>query len=137
MRLGAPADDAPVQPLQPPRAAAAPAGDTPWLLAHLAACPGFVLLHFGLPDAAAEAALADLAQGPLPLQPLLVLDAEDPAAPLRWPAVHDAQGMAARRYDARPGGGVLLRPDQHVAARWRAVDVAAVRAAVQRACAVA
>jgi 3-(3-hydroxy-phenyl)propionate hydroxylase len=43
------------------------------------------------------------------------------------------EGVAAQRYDARPGTVYLMRPDQHVAARWRSLDVAAVRAAVARA----
>lgn len=47
--------------------------------------------------------------------------------------LHDVKGLVAKRYDARDGTTLLLRPDQHVAARWRAVDVAQVRSAVQRA----
>ena len=37
------------------------------------------------------------------------------------------------RYDARPGTTYLFRPDQHVCARWRQYDEAAVRAAIARA----
>src|SRR5262249_6733237 len=44
--------------------------------------------------------------------------------------VVDAQGLARRRYDARPGTVYLLRPDQHVCARWRAFDLGRVRAAL-------
>ena len=37
------------------------------------------------------------------------------------------------RYDARPGTTYLFRPDQHVCARWRQYDEAAVKAAIARA----
>ena len=47
--------------------------------------------------------------------------------------LHDVQGLVARRYDARDGSAFLLRPDQHLAARWRSPDPARVRAAVARA----
>ena len=49
------------------------------------------------------------------------------------PVLEDPRGIAAQRYDAKPGTVYLLRPDQHVAARWRALDAAKVRAAVARA----
>ena len=42
----------------------------------------------------------------------------------------DAEGVAARRFDARPGTTYLLRPDQHVCARWRSFDAARIRAAL-------
>ncbi|MEO7152187.1 MAG: FAD-dependent oxidoreductase [Burkholderiaceae bacterium] len=42
-------------------------------------------------------------------------------------------GLAAQRYDARPGTTYLLRPDQHVLARWREPAAADVAAALQRA----
>ena len=41
--------------------------------------------------------------------------------------------LAAQRYDARPGTVYLLRPDQHVCARWRAPSAAQVRSAIDRA----
>jgi 3-(3-hydroxy-phenyl)propionate hydroxylase len=47
--------------------------------------------------------------------------------------IEDSEGLAAKRYDARPGTCYLLRPDQHVCARWRAFDLGAVRAAILRA----
>ncbi len=47
--------------------------------------------------------------------------------------VQDIQGLARRRYDARPGTVYLIRPDQHVCARWRAFDCGLVRAALARA----
>ena len=45
----------------------------------------------------------------------------------------DTDGCIAQRYDLRPGTTDLVRPDQHVAARWRSFDAARVRAAVARA----
>jgi 3-(3-hydroxy-phenyl)propionate hydroxylase len=45
----------------------------------------------------------------------------------------DKKGLVASRLDLRPGSVYLIRPDQHVAGRWRAVDAAAVIAAKRRA----
>ena len=47
--------------------------------------------------------------------------------------VVDVEGLLPRRYDLAPGTTYLFRPDQHVAARWRRADAAALRAAVLRA----
>ncbi|MFN3744971.1 MAG: FAD-dependent oxidoreductase [Hyphomicrobiaceae bacterium] len=45
----------------------------------------------------------------------------------------DEEGILAERYDAQPGTTYLIRPDQHVAARWRAFDETAIKAALARA----
>jgi len=47
--------------------------------------------------------------------------------------IADPSGAIAERYDAKPGTAYLFRPDQHVCARWRALDVVQVRAAIARA----
>lgn len=107
MLPGAPMDDAPVS----------VDGQTGWLLREVAGgSGGFTLLVFG--------------DEPISLPPTLV--------PLRLvrvasTAMVDTEGLVARRYDARPGTCYLIRPDQHVAARWRRFDVAAVQAALARA----
>lgn len=45
----------------------------------------------------------------------------------------DAQGLVAQRLDAQPGTAYLIRPDQHVCARWRAPTEASVRTALSTA----
>jgi len=47
--------------------------------------------------------------------------------------VVDSAGLIAQRYDGRPGTVVLLRPDQHVCARWRRVSGDAAHRALRRA----
>ena len=42
------------------------------------------------------------------------------------------QGLLAQRYDGRPGTVYLVRPDQHVAARWREFDEDQIQAALRR-----
>jgi 3-(3-hydroxy-phenyl)propionate hydroxylase len=45
----------------------------------------------------------------------------------------DRDGLIAERYDLQPGSAVLLRPDQHVCARWREPSAEALRGALHRA----
>ena len=114
MMPGAPAADAPVT---------GPAGE--WLLEYIGG--GFVLLAF---DAAiASRDVAALAADDIPCRIVEVGGA--PRAGVV--ALDDRQRLAARRYDARPGTVYLMRPDQHVCARWRSFDLASVRAAIARA----
>ena len=103
MRPGAAAADAPLS----------RHGERSWLLRELAS--GFTLLVVGPVPAWAAA---------LPLQALAV------GTDGGW---QDDSGCLQRRYDARPGTAYLLRPDQHVCARWRLPTEAAVRAALARA----
>ena len=51
----------------------------------------------------------------------------------RADACQDPTGVLAARYDARPGTLYLIRPDQHIAARWRQFDARAMAAALARA----
>ena len=46
----------------------------------------------------------------------------------------DADGFFGKRFDASPGGTYLVRPDQHLAARWRRADAALIGQAWQRMC---
>ena len=85
-------------------------GRSTWLLHELGA--DFTLLMFGAAPAWTAA---------LKLKVLVIDDATD------------ALGHASQRYDASPGTAYLLRPDQHVCARWRAPSLHAVQAAKNRA----
>lgn len=118
---GAPMDDAPVQ----------VAGLDAWLLDQVG--QGFALLLFAdaAPSSEVLAQLQSLRTGQLPVTPLIVA-----SRPLGVPGVKvvvDAQGLMAKRYDGQSGTTYLLRPDQHVAARWRQLDAAKIQQAVARA----
>ena len=87
-------------------------------------------------DLAAQAALAALQAGPIPLKLVVVTSGDAQAASSALPGakvVHDTEGLARARYDATPGTFYLIRPDQHVCARWRQVDAGAVEHALKRA----
>ena len=47
--------------------------------------------------------------------------------------LEDSEGMVKERFDGEPGTTYLVRPDQHVAARWRVFDFQKVVAALKRA----
>ncbi len=45
----------------------------------------------------------------------------------------DDEGKFTQRFDATPGATYLVRPDQHLCARWRSFDAAAIKRARERA----
>ncbi|MBS0337279.1 MAG: FAD-dependent monooxygenase [Proteobacteria bacterium] len=88
---------------------------------------GFTGLYFGtqLPPG-----LEDLA-AECPFDILLI--SREPLPAGMDNAIHDAEGSVFDGYDAVPGSFYLARPDRHVCARWRTVDVNEVRTALSRA----
>ena len=84
-------------------------GHSGWLLRQLGM--DFTLLVFGPVPA--------WAQGLLHVQSLSI--GQD---------IEDVQGLVAQRLDGQSGTAYLIRPDQHVCARWRTPTEAAVRAAL-------
>ncbi|MBA4267238.1 MAG: FAD-dependent oxidoreductase, partial [Comamonadaceae bacterium] len=121
---GAPLDDAPIR----------VAGQDGWLLDQLG--NRFQLLVFAESgeqiDPAVRAQAAGLADAAIPVDTVVVTaQAGGDAAGVT--VLHDRDGLMARRLDARPGSSYLIRPDQHVAARWRRFDLPAVQRALARA----
>ena len=127
----------------PPLGATAPDGpvtldgELAWWLGQLQG--RFVIALFcntHIPDPARLRALQQLEQNPLGVKTILALSpALAPRAPKDMHCVVDRQMTLARRYDARDGACYLIRPDQHIAARWRKLDVSSVELALRRACA--
>jgi 3-(3-hydroxy-phenyl)propionate hydroxylase len=106
-----------------------------WLLpqTHGGAFTGIYFCGLGHgPDVCAQS-LAALANAPLPVRALIVVPRGMTCSVPGVTVIEDMEGMVAHRFDARPGTFYLLRPDQHVCARWRAFDAASVTAAVKRA----
>jgi 3-(3-hydroxy-phenyl)propionate hydroxylase len=115
-RPGAPCLDAPV----------VVEGRAQWLLRLLGG--RFVGLAFAAPDDGPPEGADALRTLPVPVETLVVAPAPGPHVD-----VVDPEGHVHAHYDARPGSYYLIRPDQHVAARWRRFDPAAVGRALNRA----
>jgi 3-(3-hydroxy-phenyl)propionate hydroxylase len=77
--------------------------------------------------------LEDVDTGGIPLKVVRLA----PPGSTAGDALVDRAGLAAQRYDLRPGTVYLFRPDQHVCARWRKPTAAQVGAAIKRALALA
>ena len=118
---GAPMDDAPIR----------VNGKEAWLLDQVGR--GFQALWFvdAPPNADALAQLHALQQAAVPVTTLLV--SREALEVTGWPVLQDVQGWLTQRYDATPGTLYLLRPDQHVVARWRTLNMAQLQAALARA----
>ncbi|MBI5110217.1 MAG: FAD-dependent oxidoreductase [Rhodocyclales bacterium] len=121
MLPGAPMDDAPIE----------QDGIPGWLLQSTG--NRFQMMVFVDDPATVDvAALSALDCDGIRVEPLIISRRAVSADSLA--CIYDVRGVTYQRYDARPGTAYLIRPDQHVAARWRGVDAAKLRAAVARAC---
>lgn len=109
-------------------------GGPAWLLRSLG--EGFTGIWFAdvRPDEATLQSLGALATGAVPLRLVLVRKAGMSAWTVPgFTVLEDREGLAWMRYDARPGTFYLVRPDQHVCARWRSINIDRLRAALARA----
>jgi 3-(3-hydroxy-phenyl)propionate hydroxylase len=113
-------------------------GNAQWLLKQLGSrFAGLLFCRAGSTlDAQTRAALDTLAGGAVPLNFVAVIEGEG-AAPAALPAgttvLRDVQGLATQRYGAQDGAFYLIRPDQHVSARWHRVSAPRVEHALKRA----
>ncbi len=121
---GAPMDDAPIQ----------IEGKDVWLLDQVGNrfMALFYLDDLNRVSAAQLAEFKALASDPIAVE-VAMITAHDGVAPQDIRVLIDRAGRFAERYDARNGTTYLIRPDQHVAARWRAFDIQQVRTALARA----
>lgn len=105
-------------------------GQEGWWLAQLGS--GFTLLEFGEGASSHMESVDELvAQGLLTR--LRVWPAGTSLAQAQG-GVIDSQDKLRQRYDAQAGSCYLIRPDQHLCARWRHLDGQAVQAALHKAC---
>lgn len=118
LRPGSSCKDAPIKALNAAHSA------EPWLLQQLG--DRFVLLVDG--RALATEALAQLEQV-ADLEIVIIAD----QITTNYTTLKDSVGLVTERYDLQPSTAYLIRPDQHVAARWRQVQADKVLAAMQRA----
>ena len=124
---GAAAADAPV------RLADGSAG---WLLRELG--NGFTLLVCD--DGRFDTIVAELrsaSEGVVSLRLVRVVTRGSASGASMHTTLIDTEGLVAERYDLQPGTVYLLRPDQHVCARWRRASGASTKAALRRALALA
>jgi len=114
---GMPCDDAPVSGVD---------GRSTWLLEHLGARPTALVFVADRRDAThiAESAAACGIPG---LAIVAITDRRQGDLPL--PELLDRDGLVRTRYGGATGVTYLIRPDQHVLARWRGWDAAALGAA--------
>jgi len=83
-------------------------------------------------DAATARVYKSLVDAAIPIEVVLV-SPQAGSAPEGLRVFVDEKHRFTERFDAQAGTTYLIRPDQHVAARWRAFDATAVKAALARA----
>jgi 3-(3-hydroxy-phenyl)propionate hydroxylase len=115
-------------------------GEDTWLLKETGG-GSFTGLYFSGPDddpARCADAFRALERLPVPVRAVMVVPrgaAQNmkERIGLGVTVIEDVEGIVTERFDARAGTFYLLRPDQHVCARWRELEMASVASAIDRA----
>jgi len=114
-----------------------------WLLGHIGS--RFTVLVFAAAQGLRsdeKAAIERARSRGVPMQIVVVGPSETSPGGEQWiadataidaQALRDANGLAAERYDGAAGTVYLMRPDQHVCARWRHASANDIEAALERA----
>ncbi len=121
---GAPSTDAPVKTVR---------GDNWWLryIGHHFRGLYFATTQGTVPDSDRDL-LSALVQNDIPVYSYVVTPHIDIILPSGVQALADPKGLLQQRFDGQPGTFYLLRPDQHIAGRWRSLDFIAVAHAAAR-----
>jgi len=80
-------------------------------------------------DASTRQSLLALKDASIPIEPVVISKRAGVVQGIR--VLVDVQGLFAKRYDAQSGSVWLVRPDQHIAARWRRFELQTVEQALR------
>ena len=118
---GAPMDDAPVI-IQ---------GQSDWLLRNIGNQFAVVIYVDGPVDENQLKLITQASVNNISIKPVVISSTAQEHATVK--VLHDVKGLFKARYDAQPGTVYLIRPDQHVSARWRKLDSGLLKSALERA----
>ena len=116
---GAPIDDAPI----------VINGKSDWLLRHIGNQFSVVIYVDGAIDQNQLNQVAQASVNGINLEPIIISSTAQEHESVK--VLHDVKGLFKNRFDAKPGTVYLIRPDQHVSARWRKFDAGLIKAALE------
>jgi 3-(3-hydroxy-phenyl)propionate hydroxylase len=116
---GAPIDDAPIE----------MNGKADWLLRHIGNQFSAMIYVDSLIDQSQLTSINQINVNGIKIMPIVVSSIKQEHASIK--VLHDVKGLFKARFDATPGTVYLVRPDQHVSARWRKFDADLLKVALE------